>query len=69
MFYCGLKAKMWTSSKETNLSKRFFACPKERVSVSHCIFVSVIQCYINCDVFLLRDNQCQFFLWRDLELG
>ena len=27
-----------------------------------------MQCYIDCDVFLLQDNQYQFFQWCDPEL-
>ncbi|KAG6492066.1 hypothetical protein ZIOFF_047016 [Zingiber officinale] len=28
--YCGLRATLWTSWKETNPSRRFFSCPKFR---------------------------------------
>ena len=62
---------MWTSWKETNLGRRFFSCPNSRVSVSHlcfCKFINLMQCYIDCDVFLLQDNQYRFFLWCDPEL-
>ncbi|KAG6510084.1 hypothetical protein ZIOFF_028092 [Zingiber officinale] len=41
--YCGLRATLWTSWKETNPSRRFFSCPKFRER--------------GCDFFLWHDPE------------
>ncbi|KAG6502980.1 hypothetical protein ZIOFF_035269 [Zingiber officinale] len=44
--YCGLRANLWTSWKETNPGMRFFSCPKFRVSFLY---------ERRCDFFLWHD--------------
>ncbi|KAG6510592.1 hypothetical protein ZIOFF_028617 [Zingiber officinale] len=47
--YCGLRATLWTSWKETNPGRRFFSCPKFRVSF---IYIK-----LGCDFFLWHDPE------------